>query len=155
MMFHFSWQRVVGRVTTAGLLVGLGAMPGSAAASQTTAELEDVPTRLVVPTEPAEYPDPVCLGCKIATERPSADSGGDDTNAVLTVTYEDQATPTFVGDIVLTVFLADLDEFRVVPIDNVLLTDGQTAQFVVTADLDWTWADVEWVFVEMDSMGTQ
>ncbi|MEM9459803.1 MAG: hypothetical protein AAGF11_36840 [Myxococcota bacterium] len=154
MTFHSSWHRFVGRLTIAGLLVGLGATPVGAAASQTTAELEDVPTRLVVPSDPVAYPDPVCLGCKIATKRPAAGSGSDDTTAVLTVTYEDQAIPTFVGDIVLTVLLADLDEVREVPIDDVLLTDGQTAQFVVTADLDWTWADVEWVLVEMDEIGS-
>lgn len=149
-MFQLSWHRIAGSAAVAGLLLGLGSTPRTAQASQTTAQLGEIPTRLAVPSDPDQYPDPICLGCKIATKRPPSGSDDDDTLAVLTVTYQDQATPTFVGDIVLTVFLADLDQVRIVAVDGVLLTDGQTAEYLVTADPDWTWAEVEWVLVEMD-----
>lgn len=138
------------RVTLAGLLLGLGPAPLTAHASPNTAGLEDVPTRLAVPSDPLAYPDPVCLGCKIATKRPTSSSASEPATAVLTVEYPASAPLDFAGDIVLTVFLADLGRVRVVPVEDVLLTAGQTEEFAVTADLDWTWDEVEWVLVEFD-----
>src|SRR5687767_3536886 len=107
------WHGIGARMAVAGLLGGLLITTPMAKASATTvAEIDNIPTRIVVPTDPVLYPDPVCLGCTIVTKRAKPSSDADDAGGILKVTYQHDAAPIFVGEIVLTVFLLDTDERR-------------------------------------------
>jgi hypothetical protein len=140
-------HRIIAHMATAGLLGTLFAAAPTAMASQSTnPRLDELPTRIVVPTDPVLYPDPICLGCKIIAKR-TRTSEDDDASGVLRVTYDE--VPMFVGDIVLTVFLLDTEERRTVTLEGVVLTGGQTVELLVPADVDWTWDDVESVWVEL------
>jgi hypothetical protein len=142
------WQRILARMATAGLLGGLlTAAPTTKASQATEVELDDIPTRLVWPTDPAQYPDPICLGCKVVAKRSSAASEGDDAGGVLQVSYDEVST--FVGDIVITVFVFDTREHHVVTLDGVVLTHGQTVELPVPPGTGWSWDDVESVWVEL------
>lgn len=146
---------ILARMATAGLLGALlGTITTPAMASQATlAGLDDIPTRIVLPTDPVLYPDPICLGCKIIAKRAKESSEAEDADGVLKVTYQDSEAPTFIGDIVLTVFLQGTDERRTVTIDGVLLTDGATIEISVEPGVDWTWDEVESVWVELVPAG--
>lgn len=134
-------------MATLGLLGGLLTAVPTATAAMTLVPPDEIPTRLVLPVPPEEYPDPICLGCKIIAKRPN--SANDDATGILRVTYEDDQVPSFVGDIVLTIFLLDSDECRTVTLDGIMLTDGQTVELAVTAGSDWGWEDVDSVWVEL------
>jgi hypothetical protein len=134
-------------MATVGLLGGLLTAVSTATAGMSLVPLDEIPTRLVLPVDPEDYPDPICLGCKIIAKRTT--STDDDDIGILSVTYEDDQVRTFVGDIVLTVFLLDSDELRTVTLDGLVLTDGQTVELAVTAGSDWGWEDVESVWVEL------
>lgn len=143
------------RTTVIGLLGALlGAVTTPAMANQTTtAGLDDIPTRIVLPTDPVLYPDPICLGCKIIATRAKGSSEVEDASGTLTVTYQDPQAPMFVGDIVLTVFLQGTDERRTVTIDGVWLIDGETVELSVEPGVDWAWDEVESVWVELVPAG--
>lgn len=146
---------LLARTAVIGLLGALlGTITTPALATHATlAGLDDIPTRIVLPTDPVLYPDPICLGCKIIAKRAKAPSEGEDAEGVLRVTYYDQQAPTFIGDIVLTVFLQGTDERRTVTIDGVWLTDGETVELSVEPGVDWTWDEVESVWVELVPAG--
>lgn len=129
-----------------GLVAGLVATAPTATAQQTEQELEDIPTHLAMPSDWEEYPDPICLGCKIITRRP-ASAGAD--HGLLRVAYHDDERPAFAGDVVLTVFLHETHERRVTALFDVSFADGQTAELLVAPGEDWTWRDVQAVWVEL------
>lgn len=129
-----------------GLVAGLVAtFPATAQSS--AQEPEDIPTHLAMPSDLEEYPDPICLGCKIITRRPT--SGGAEAPGLLSVAYDDDEHPTFVGDVVLTVLLRQAHERRVIVLDDVSFAHGQTAQLLVDPGEDWSWGDVRAVWVEL------
>lgn len=142
---------LLARTAVIGLLGALlGTITTPAMAIQAAlAGLDDIPTRIVLPTDPVLYPDPICLGCKIIAKRTKAPSEAEDATGTLTVTYHDPQAPMFVGDIVLTVFLLDTDERRTVTIDGVWLTHGETVELSVEPGVDWDWDEVESVWVEL------
>ena len=131
-----------------GLAAGLVAVTPTATAQQAPPVFEAIPTHLAMPSDPEEYPDPICLGCKIITRRP-ASGGGTDAPGLLRVAYVDDERPTFVGDVVLTVFLLETHERRVTALFDVSLTDGETSELLVPPGEDWTWGDVKAVWVEL------
>lgn len=131
----------------AGLVGSLLAVTPIATAQPATEGLEVIPTHLVLPADPEEYPDPICLGCKIITRRPA--SSATDDHGVLSVAYVDDERPTFVGDVVLTVFLVETQERRVTGVFDVTLVDDQTVELLVPPGEDWSWGDVQAVWVEL------
>lgn len=131
-----------------GLVGSLVAVPPTATAQQASPVLEAIPTHLAMPSDPEEYPDPICLGCKIITRRPTS-GGGSTAPGLLRVAYVDDERPTFVGDVVLTVFLLETHERRVTALFDVSLADGLTTELLVPSGEDWTWGDVKAVWVEL------
>jgi hypothetical protein len=136
----------------AALVGGPGMAPPATEASKMATVSEDDPAWIVVPRDPVEYPDPICLGCKVVAKTTKATSSGEtDAGGVVTLTYLDDDHPTFVGDVVLTILLLDAEEPRTVVIDDVALSNGRTFECIVAAGLDWTWDEVEVVWVELVS----
>jgi len=131
-----------------GLVGSLVAVTPTATAQQTPPVSEGIPTYLALPADPEEYPDPICLGCKIITRRP-ASADGSDAPGLLRVAYDDDERPTFVGDVVVTVFLLETHERRVTALFDVALADDQTTELLVPPGEDWTWGDVQAVWVEL------
>lgn len=132
------------RMVAAGLFGALLTAAATAAATQDSVEYVDVPTRIVVPTDPEHYPDPGCWGCKIVVKRPRV---GDGTHGILQVTSDELLT--FTGSIVVTVSLLDARDRRTVVLEDVLLPRGETTELLVPAGEGWSWYDVESVFIEL------
>lgn len=144
------WHPFDALLAITGLLGGLLMAPPLALASDTTGgELDHIPTRLVVPTESVLYPDPICLDCDIVITEGDGSNVVDGTCGILQLTYLDREMPTFLGDLVLTVFLLDTQEHRTVKLERAVLADGQTLEIVVQCGVDWDWEDVESVWVEL------
>jgi hypothetical protein len=131
-----------------GLVGSLVAVTPTATAQQAAEVLDAIPTHLALPSDLEEYPDPICLGCKIITRRP-ASAGGSNAPGLLRVAYDDEDRPTFVGDVVLTVFLLETHERRVTALFDVSLADGETSELLVPPGEDWSWGDVQAVWVEL------
>jgi hypothetical protein len=132
----------------AGLVGGLLAVTPTATAQASAEVPETIPTHLALPADPEEYPDPICLGCKIITRRPTS-AGGANAHGILSVAYDDDERPTFVGDVVLTVFLHETHERRVTALFDVSLADDETVELLVPPGEDWAWGDVQAVWVEL------
>lgn len=132
------------RMVATGLFGALLTTAATAAATQDSVEDVEVPTRIVIPTDPEHYPDPGCWGCKIVVKRPSE---GDGTRGSLRVTHDEQTA--FTGSIVIIVSLLDARDRRTVVLEDVLLPKGETTELLVPAGEGWSWYDVESVAIEL------
>lgn len=149
-MLHENQTNRIASMILAGLLGGPGMAPPATEASPMATASEDAPAWIVVSRDPIEYPDPICLGCKVPAKTTTATSANEnDAGRVVTLTYLDEDHPTFVGDVVLTILLLDSEEPRTVVIDDVELANGRTFECIVSHGLDWTWGEVEVVWVEL------
>lgn len=142
------WHGLGGRLAVMGLLGYLLSIGSTASAGHgARGQQGDVPVRLVGPTGPVGYPDPICLGCKKpAREEDTAASMED---GILRLAYEDDQVPTFSGDLVLTVVLRKDGARRVVVLEGVVLVDGHTTELELEDGEDWTWDDVGVVWLEL------
>ncbi len=149
MKHHTPRNTFAGRLLE-GLLASLLMATSTAQASEPEPGLEPIETVLIVPSDPVEYPDPICLGCKIVTKRQAASQGTNDDHGVLEVEYEDVFGEAFVGDVVLTVFLPSTGVWRIILLDGISLVDGETTTFELPEGTDWSWRDVGTVMVKMN-----
>jgi hypothetical protein len=149
-MLHEKQTHRIASMVLAGLVGAPGMAPPAPEASKMATVSEDDPAWIVVSRDPAEYPDPICLGCKVVAKTTKATSSDEtDAGRAVTLTYLDEDHPTFVGDVVLTIFLLDAEEPRTVVIDDVALSNDRTFECIVSEGLDWTWDEVEVVWAEL------
>lgn len=111
-----------------------------------------IPTKLVLPTGPAGYPDPICSQCRARTFK-STSSGSSEDSAVVSLTFESDDGMGFWGDVDVMVRLYD-GERRVVYSAPVSLADAETFECDVPSGSDWSWDDVEVVWVELGESPT-
>jgi hypothetical protein len=104
---------------------------------------ELVPLVLTAAPDSTGYIVPTCSKCRrLKLERQTSSTGA--TYGMLELTYFDEVYGTFTGKIELTVRLAD-DTVHLVTIEDVLLTNGDEAEWVIDAPSQWTWCAVEMV----------
>ncbi len=150
MKHHTPWNTIAGSMLES-LLASLLMATSVAQASEIEPGFEPIDTVLAVPSDPVEYPDPICLGCKIVTKRPTASAGTHDDHGVLEITYEGVLGVEFMGDLVVTVFLPGTGASHVVVLHGVSLVDGQTTALELpSGGADWSWQDVGTVMVRMN-----
>jgi hypothetical protein len=104
---------------------------------------EDVPTKIVAPVDPLEYPDPICTTCVVRTVKRSE---SDPQQAFVEIEYLDSAS--FEGQISLTVWLAG-DRVDALVIPGVFLEHGDLEWYEVSANDGWSWDDVQKVSLEL------
>lgn len=93
---------------------------------------------LVIPLDPDHYIQPTCAKCediKLETQ-----SGG--TQALLTLTYQDEQQRDFEGTVEVTVVLDDGAEDTVL-IEDVWLPPGESDGWLLDAPSTGSWLDVE------------
>jgi hypothetical protein len=105
-----------------------------------------VPVVLIGEPKATGYIQPVCSKCKrLTVERRTTSTGG--IQGTLELTYYDEVHDVFDGAIVLTLHSSD-DSEHVVTIDDVHLVEDQTAWWSIDAGSQWSWVDVDMVWVE-------
>lgn len=103
-----------------------------------------IPTQLVGPIDPVEYPDPVCVKCKVIVTKPA--KGAEDTGTV-SITYYYDDHPWFHGyaELVLVTSTAR----HVVSLSDVDLVEGETLDLEIEAGSAWSWSEVEYAWLEL------
>ena len=95
------------------------------------------------PGSATPYIQPTCSKCaNVKVERQTSASGNP--YGVLELVYFDEVYVTFAGTIEMTVHLTDGNKHPVT-IDDVLLTNGEEAGWVIDGTSQWSWCDVEMV----------
>lgn len=106
-----------------------------------------VPVVLTGEPEATGYIQPVCSKCKQITVQRRTTSTGQ-IQGTLQLTYHDEVLDVFDGMIILTLLSSD-GAAHVVPIDDVYLVNDQTAWWTIGAGSQWSWADVDMVWIEL------
>ena len=104
--------------------------------------LEPIPTMLVATDDPSGYPDPICSKCKIIVVE---DEGSASSTASVAIVYPPGA-PEFAGSIGVTVWLESAER-RTVWLDDVSLEPGDDVELVASAEADWSWRQVRFVWL--------
>ncbi len=106
-----------------------------------------VPVVLTGEPKATGYIQPVCSKCKQITVQRRTTSTGQ-IQGTLQLTYYDEVHEAFDGTILLTLLSSDGAE-HVVTIDDVQLVEDQAAWWTIDAGSQWSWADIEMVWIEL------
>lgn len=131
-------------MTLASSFVLFGAPTSALANEQPTCEPEPIPLVVVTTSDQTGYIIPNCSKCKkLALHRQNNTTGG--TEGRLELTYH--GDEDFVGSIVLTVVSSD-DTEHLVEIEDVDLTEGEVATWVLEDPITWDLADASVAWIE-------
>lgn len=120
-------------------LLLLGAQPSHA--SEDSRTFDPVPLVLTGEPDADGYIQPTCSKCRrLKLERQKSVTGY--VQGVLELTYFDADFPVFSGRIELVVVLVD-DSRHLVSLEDVYLTNGEEAAWVIDAPSTWHWEAVE------------
>lgn len=129
------------------LLLRAGASHATETTQASACGPDVVPVVLTGEPKAAGYIQPVCSKCKrLVVERHTTSTGR--TQGTLELTYSDEVHGIFDGTIVLTLLTSD-DAEQVVTIHDVQLVEGQVARWVIEAGSQWSWAEVDMVWLEL------
>lgn len=130
---------------TLGWPLLLGAYPSHA--SQDPPASDPVPLVLTGEPDADGYIQPTCSKCRrLRLERQTSATG--ELQGVLALTYFDDVFPVFAGSIELTVVLAD-DTRYLVRLDDVDLSSGEEAEWIIEASSAWRWRDVDMAWMRL------